>query len=153
MCFFYFSNTNNQRRMRQPFFENGVLIYFKYEKFFIYSYKGWKCQRCLRFLCNHPCLPLWATNTVYTNAMRHVSCCVKDVCIYMLVCFYFTCRCVFNFTCTVCFGPCLLRLVALRSCHTNGSNSRSKHKPDALAGLLKGCSNDKGLHTQLCFWS
>lgn len=45
----------------------------------------------------------------------------------------------------MCFGPWLLT--------GNWSNSRSKHKPDALAGLLKVCCNDKGLHTQLCFWS
>lgn len=81
--------------------------------------------------------------------MRHVSYCMKDVYtgLYVFISHVGT---FFLFYLYIVLWPMPSQTGGFWSCHTNGSNSRSKHKPDALAVLLKDCCDDKGLHTQLC---
>lgn len=91
-------------------FENGVLFILN-TRSFLFTRTRLEMPALLRFLCNHPCLPLWATNTVYTNAMRHVSCCVKDVyiCLYVFISHVGA----FLISPVQCIGPCPRRLVAV----------------------------------------
>lgn len=112
----------------------------------------------LRFCCAITPACHYEPQILYlTKAMRHVSYLVKDVCVctykYIYACMFLLFFRVgkFEFHLYSVLWPVPSRTGACWICHTNGSNFRSKHKPDALAGLLKGCCNDKELHTQLCF--